>query len=150
MVRFSRRAKSIITFTRPTSWLVCAGSGTGPSSGYLGIHAEIGGQLLDADLRDDQRLQPLVFVLGLGVAAPDHGHDAGHYLDGLGWTAVDRSARFHVGIERAPGIEILLHGENDFRGLGGELAAVLGLAGLHDHRMTLRRPVHGERAAYRE
>ena len=57
---------------------------------------------------------------------------------------------FHVGIERASDRKARLGGEHRLRGLGGELAAGLGGAGLHDHRPALDRPRDVERAAHRE
>ena len=64
--------------------------------------------------------------------------------------AVSRGAALDVGIEGAAGLEILLHRERDLRGFAGKIAAVVGLAGLHDHRMALRRAMHGQRPAHRK
>ena len=47
-------------------------------------------------------------------------------------------AALHVGVERLPDGEARLRGEHRLGGLGGELAAGLGGAGLHDHRPALR------------
>ena len=81
---------------------------------------------------------------------PDDGHHAGHHLDGVRRPAVSRGAALDVGIEGAARFEILLHREGDLGGLAGKIAAVVGLAGLHDHRMALRRAVHGQRPAHRK
>ena len=59
-------------------------------------------------------------------------------------------AALHVGVELAPGREVALRREHGFGGLGGELAAGLGGARLHDHRPALDRPRDVERAAHRE
>ena len=107
-------------------------------------------QILDRQFRRQQRLQPLVFVLRLGAGVADHGHHAGQHLDRIGVPAVSRGAALDVGVKRPAGLEILLHRERDLRGLGGKIAAVVGLAGLHDHRMALRRAMHGERPAHRK
>ena len=103
------------------------------------VHAEIGRQHADADLGMDQLLQPVVFCLRFGVGLADHGHDAGHHLDRVGRAAIGDGAPLDVGIKLLRRVEILLHGENHLRRFGGKVAAVVGLSGLHDHRMTLRR-----------
>ena len=64
--------------------------------------------------------------------------------------AVSRGAALDIGVKRPAGLEILLHRECDLRGFAGKIAAVVGLAGLHDHRMALRRTMHGQRPAHRE
>ena len=67
-----------------------------------------------------------------------------------GRAAVFRRAALDVGVESAGGVEILLHGEDDLGGFRRQLAAVIGLARLHDHRMALRRALDHQRAAHRE
>ena len=74
----------------------------------------------------------------------------GRILIGFGRAAVLRRAALDVGIEGAGGVEILLHREDDLGGLRRKLAAVVGLAGLHDHRMALPRALDHERAAHRK
>ena len=64
--------------------------------------------------------------------------------------AVSRGAALDVGVKRPARFEILLHRERDLRGFAGKIAAVVGLAGLHDHRMALRRAMHGQRPAHRK
>ncbi len=59
-------------------------------------------------------------------------------------------AAFHVGIEFAPGGDVARRREHRLRGFGGELAAGIGGAGLHDHRPALDRPGDVERPAHRE
>ena len=59
-------------------------------------------------------------------------------------------AALHVGVERLAGLDVRQRGEHHFGGLGGELAAGVGGAGLHDHRPALHRARDVERAAHRE
>src|SRR5580700_316822 len=80
----------------------------------------------------------------------DHGHYAGHHLDRIGMPAVSRGAALDVGVEGAARFEILLHRERDLGGFAGKIAAVVGLAGLHDDGMALGRAMHGERPAHRK
>ena len=57
-------------------------------------------------------------------------------------------AALHVGIEAAAVGEIAAAGEHHLGGLGGELPAGVGGAGLHDHRPALDRPGDVERPAH--
>ena len=57
-----------------------------------------------------------------------------------------RRAALHVGIEGARVLDRAAGGEHHLGRLGGELAAGIGGAGLHDHRPALDRPRDVERA----
>ena len=62
-----------------------------------------------------------------------------------------RAARaFEIGVELARLVDVLLDREHDLGRLRGEIAAGLGLAGVHDHRPALRRTLDHQRAAHLE
>ena len=66
----------------------------------------------------------------------------------VGVAADPRRAALHVGVERAARLDRPAGGEHHLGGLGGELAAGIGGAGLHDHRPALDRPGDVERALH--
>ena len=75
---------------------------------------------------------------------------AGQDLHVLGVAAELLHAALHVGVEALAAARLDCGGEHHLGGLGRELAAGLGGAGLHDHRPALDRPRDVERAAHRE
>ena len=81
---------------------------------------------------------------------PDHRQHAGHDLERIRRAAVFDDARLQVGVELARRLELLRHGEQHLGGARRKLAAGVGLAGLHDHRLALRRARHHQRPAHRE
>ena len=59
-------------------------------------------------------------------------------------------ALLHVGIEFARDLRSCCTVKMHFGRLGGELAAIVGLAGLHHHRLALRRALHVSGTAHLE
>lgn len=68
----------------------------------------------------------------------------------LGAAAVMHEAALDVRIERLRVVEPVLRGEDHFRAARRELAARVRRAGLHEHRMPLRRACDVQRAAHAE
>jgi len=77
----------------------------------------------------------------------DHDQRARQDLQEVGGSAELLHARFHVGVEPLRFSSRASGGENDFRGLGGELTARIGSARLHDDRPALDGPSDIEGAA---
>ena len=87
-------------------------------------------------------------LLGFIDAVADHDKGAGQDLDMIGVAAGLLGAALDVGIERLRAGQGAAAGEHGLRGLGRELLAVVGGAGLHDHRPALRGARDVERAAH--
>ena len=82
--------------------------------------------------------------LGLGVAERE-GHP-GQHLQLVRCAAVAGQPGLHVGVEGLPGGQRRVPGEDRVGGARRELAALLGVAGLEDHRAALRAARHAEPA----
>ena len=95
----------------------------------------------------DQRLEEIEFFPRLGLGAADHRIEAGHDLDLVLAAAVARQSAIDIGVEFPALLERGLRGEHQLGGAGGELAAGIGGAGLHQHRPALRRTRDVQRAA---
>ncbi|CUI61657.1 Uncharacterised protein [Achromobacter xylosoxidans] len=98
----------------------------------------------------DQVLQARELVLGFGLAAADHGEDAGHDLDVVGIAAVFNGAALDVAVEGAGLVEGLVRHEDDLGGARRQVAPGGRGASLHHHRAALRRTRHVQRPAHRE
>ena len=90
------------------------------------------------------------FLFGFLDAVADHDKGAGQDLQVVAIAAKLVHAALDVGIELLPVAEAAAAGEHGFRGFRGQLPAVVGGAGLHDHRPALHRAGDVERAAHRE
>ena len=95
-----------------------------------------------------QILQFLQFRLRFLVGRRHIDREARQDLEAVGIAPALDHAALHVRIEDAGGLHHIMGGEDHFRRIGGELAAIVGGAGLHDHRLALGRAGHIERAAH--
>ena len=87
---------------------------------------------------------------GLLNAVADHDEGARQDLQVLAVASELVHAALDVGIELLSIRKAAAAGEHGFRGLGRELPAVIGRAGLHDHRPALHRARDVEGTAHRE
>ena len=96
----------------------------------------------------------LVFVLRLGGAAPDDGHDAGEDADLVRRPAVFGHQRVHLAAEGLCVGDGALGSEHHVGRAGRQIHAHAGRTGLRNHRATLRgtgdvqRPTHAEMRAF--
>ena len=97
-----------------------------------------------------EAVEQRAFFLRLLDAVADHDEGARQDLEVLRIAADLAHAALDVGVELLPVGETAAAGEHRFRGLGRELPAVIGRAGLHDHRPALHGPGDVERPAHRE
>lgn len=74
--------------------------------------------------------------------------DAGQNLQLLRLAPVFRQPRLHVLVERPGAADALMGGEDDLRHLRRKFLAVFRRAGLHEHRISLRRPGDIQRALH--
>ena len=98
----------------------------------------------------DQAVELLQLGAGLFFGRSDVHRHARHDLDLVRVAPVAGQPALHIAVEGLGVGQVLLGGEHHLGGAGGELAAGLGLAGLHDHRVALGRPRHVEGAFHRE
>ena len=80
--------------------------------------------------------------LGVGVAEHERGRGQDQQL-AAGAAELGQPA-FHVGVEGLPGLQRGVAGEDRIRRRGGEVAALVGVARLEDHRASLRGARHVE------
>ena len=97
-----------------------------------------------------QAVELRALFAGLLDAVADHDKGAGQDLQVVAIAAELVHAALDVGIELLPVAEAAAAGEHGLRGLRGKLPAVIGRAGLDDHRPALHRAGDVERAAHRE
>ena len=95
-------------------------------------------------------VEQVALLLRLLLGLAEHDEARRHDRHVLGIAAGLLHAALHVGAERLAGLHVRQRGEHHLGGLGGELAAGVGGAGLHDHRPALHRARDVERAAHRE
>ncbi len=107
-------------------------------------------QMLEADHRQGEVVQLLFQRVGLRLRRAEDGRQAGQDLDAVRVAAEGDGAALHVGIEILRVGELLLGGEDRLGIAGGEGAALVRGARLHQHRMALRRARQVERAAHAE
>ena len=91
--------------------------------------------------------EEIEFCPCLGLGAADHRIEAGHDFCPVVAAAVASQSGPYVCVELPALFECGLRGEHQLGGAGGELAAGIGGAGLHQHRPALRRTRDVQRAA---
>ncbi len=100
---------------------------------------------LDRGLRRHLGQAHLVGELGrLGVGVAEHERGRGQDQQLVAGPAELRQPALHVGVEGLPGLQRAVPGEDRVRRRGGEVAALVGVAGLEDHRPALRAARHVE------
>lgn len=77
-------------------------------------------------------------LVGLGVGVADDERRGRQDEQLVAASPVAGEAALDVGVERLPGAQGAVSGEDRVGGGGGEISALVGIAGLEDHRATLR------------